>query len=458
MSRCLVCGAIHLAFVAAYLTSPARAEGGLRSDRPAVGETCAHTNAPVPGPLVPVVVPGWRDRYPPTTVRIRRSEISGPSPPLRITSLSALAGLDQGVVVPSRTLTVVVNGRVSAGHAVIVVGWTEGTRVYEHVRILDLSGGSDTRSFRLPRNPSPLTLTVAVVRRHRRGILELDRVELRSGGRQLLRNAGLKPIVCHPPSRKGRGSSSAEGIEQMCLLRRPASGDPRLVRVIVPAWRDRYEQMNVLVPRPSNTSAPLRITSGHGLSGIDQIARVPRMPTSVKVRGRILSGAAQLVISWREGGHVREVQSALKLRRGFETRRVSLPTGTGPLAVTVGVVQLRRGGVIELDGVELESGGRQYLRNADLSFDVCPRLPKRPNAAFAMPVWLRWPATFLLLALTALALRRVSARAHKKVLPHPQRPNEDAALSRRQRFASLLFLGLAAIGPWRIGSLRSRRR
>lgn len=411
MTRCLVCGAIHLAVIGAYLAWPAHAEGGSSRDRSAVGETCANTSGPMPGPFVPVAVPAWRDRYPTTTVLIRRSAIRRPSPLLRITSSTTLAGLDQNVVVPSRTLTVVVHGHMTAGRPLMVVGWTEGRRVHERVRILDLSGGSDARSFRLPRNA--LSVLVAVIKEQRRGVFELDRVEARSGGRQLLRNAGLKPIICSPPSRTGHGFSSTESVQETCLRRRPASGDPRLVRVTVPAWRDRYEQMNVLVPRLSNASAPLRITSGHGLSGIDQIAKLPRRPVRVRVRGRILSGAGHLVISWTERGDVREVESALRLRRGFETRRVNLPTGKGPLAVTVAVVQLRRGSVIELNRVELESGGRQYLRNAALSFDVCPPLPKRPSAAFATPVRLRWPATFLLLALIALALRR-SPRSRRR--------------------------------------------
>src|ERR687888_1639588 len=138
MTRFFVCGAIHLA-VAAYLVCPARAESGLMSGLPTGKEACPPTTGSVPRQFVPVGVPGWRDRYPGMRVLIRPSAIRMPSPALRITSATALAGIEQAVVVRSRTLTVVVHGRTARGRPVIIVGWTQGTRTHESVQRLDLA-------------------------------------------------------------------------------------------------------------------------------------------------------------------------------------------------------------------------------------------------------------------------------------------------------------------------------
>lgn len=479
MTRLLVCVGAVLAG-AAQFGWPADAGTRQRSGG-TFDEACTRAGGHLLRPYVPVALPGWRNRYPDTTILVRRSAIRRRSPPLRVTSPTALAGIDQGVVLPSRTLTVVVYGRSTAGRAFVLVGWTGRTRVHERIRILNFVDGSDTHSFRLPRNAR--LVTVALIRQGRRGILEVDRVEVRSRGRQLLRNSELRPAVCSPTFRKGHRDSSAESTEEKCLHRRPASGDPRLVRVTVPAWSDRYEQMNVLAPHLSNASGPLRITSVHGLSGIDQTAQLPRMLATISVQGHVVSGAAELVVAWSEKGAVRKVEHPLRLTHGFETRDISLPAGKGLLAVTVGVVQLVHGGELMLDRVELKSGGRQRLRNSALSFDVCPPLPKRPNAAFAMPVWLRWPCTFVLLALVALALGRPRPRANAKRVvalgsvrleggasyPPPKagppsagnppftQPSETGPPKLR-RFRLLPFVGLVVTWLGRAGSSHSHRR
>jgi hypothetical protein len=399
MTRLLVIGTIAIA-AAGYV---AWREGALQNEHRTKTVACVRQGFPVRGALVPDLIPGWRDRYRQMTLLISRSGKKRSSPPVRITSSTGLAGIDQAAVVRSRSLTVIVHGR-ATGRPSIVVGWTQRGHVTELVRTLNLIRGSAAETFALPSSENPRTLTVAVVQVQRRAIFEIDRVELRADGRQLLRNPGLKPVLCSPRAREQPGIPSTAAVEETCLRSRSASSDPRFVRVIVPNWRDRYEEMNLLAPRLSNASAPLRITSTQGLSGIDQIALLPRAPARLEVEGRILSGAAEAVISWSELGRVREITIRLRLRRGSETHRLRLPRETGPLALTVGVVQLRRHGVLELNRVGLESGRRQYLHNAALSFEDCPPLPRRPYAAFATPIWVRWSASVLLLALIGVGI------------------------------------------------------
>lgn len=405
VTRFLICGAIHLA-VGAYFVPLAQAGDRLSSDRPAVDETCARRQGPVAGPFVPVAIPRWRDRYLGMTVLARRSAGGTPSPTLRITSSVGLAGIDQNVLVRHRSLTVVVHGRVRTGKALLVVGWTQGSRVSERVRDLRLARGREAHVFRLSRNAAPLTVTVGVLQLRRRGILELDRIELQSRGRQLLRNPGLRPALCRPPP--------TGNLEETCLRHRPASDLPQLARVVVPGWRDRYERMNLLARPTETVSAPLHITSAYGLAGIDQVVRVPRMPLKVTIRGRVASGRARLILSWNEAGGVHEAVRAVRLGGGSETRRFRLPAGKGALWVTVGVAQLVRDGVLELDSVELESSGRQFLRNPALWSDVCPPVSQRPKAAFATPRWLRWAATLALLALVAVAIQRGASMRSKR--------------------------------------------
>jgi O-antigen ligase len=87
------------------------------------------------------------------------------------------------------------------------------------------------------------------------------------------------------------------------------------------------------------------------------------------------------------------------------------PPGAGPgWRLTVAVVQLAAGEPLDLDAVELRSGGDQLLHNPGLRPRLCPPPPERPEPAAELAPALRWPLTLVALLLAALALRWLHRR------------------------------------------------
>jgi hypothetical protein len=174
------------------------------------------------------------------------------------------------------------------------------------------------------------------------------------------------------------------------LIAAPGAGaDP-----YVPAWRN-FTPGDRMDAAPGDGGAPwLRLTSHRGgLAGIDQIVSpVPRRFT-IRVRGRVVSGRADLALEWTEGsGRVlREVTRTLALESGVARARFTSPRAAD--AVRVAVVQAEGGGVLELDAVELRGApDGSSLANEGLLLAGCPTDNTRPVAPLGtrtVPGWER---------------------------------------------------------------------
>jgi hypothetical protein len=363
--------------------------------RDLIEECLVRRQDPVHPDFVPVALMGWRDRYEPTAIVVARDTPKGP---VRISSERGPAGIDQTVLIPRHRFTITVRGKVISGEARLVVGWSENGRVRERERALKLNRGSQTHRFRLLRGTQPLQITVGIVQLGLGGTIELDEVALHAGGSAALRNSHLTPHLCIP-------MRPLDFTEACVAHSRPR--DQNHLLVIVPGWRERYEQMATFVERArmKSISPPVQF-SGDRPAGIDQSIRVPRSPLVVTVYGRRGSGRLILILTWTESGIAREQERELKLLRGKERHRFVLPRGGRSLPITVGIVQPDEGESASLDAVELESAGQQRLENAHLYADDCPPSPKRPDAAFAQLAWIRVASTFALLTLLGFAIRK----------------------------------------------------
>ncbi|MBA3431602.1 MAG: hypothetical protein H0U16_09005, partial [Actinobacteria bacterium] len=355
--------AVFLAAILALLARPSEAESAQAPSPIQAEENCvAVSDRSI---LVPVTLPSWRNRYEAMMLSVTRAIPRGRGP-LRISSELGLAGIDQAVLIPREPITITVRGKVISGEARLILGWGDNDRVQERERALKLVGGAQTFRFR-PTSTQPLLLKVAVVQLTPRGIIELDAVTLRAKGRQLLRNSQLMAQRCRPSERRN--------LAEACVTRGYQTVNPDLLPVALIGWRDRFEAMTMVVARDT-PRGPVRISSEVGPAGIDQTVLIPRDPVTIRVRGRVISGKARLILGWSENGRVQESERALKLRGGSQTIRFRPPTGTKPLRLTIGVVQLTPGAIIELDAVALEVRIGGMLQNGQLSSHLC--VPTRP--------------------------------------------------------------------------------
>jgi hypothetical protein len=172
--------------------------------------------------------------------------------------------------------------------------------------------------------------------------------------------------------------------------------------------------MTVLAVRGAGTSSPVRITSASGLAGIDQLVWVSGGFPTIRLRGRVVSGEAELLVFWRVGSRPAQLQQPLTFPNGSQRLRVALPRSPQPTQVLVALVQLKRNAVLELDRVALESRGEQLMQNAGLSFEICPSTANRPKPASALSGWLRSTTTVLLLGCIAVPLIGATRRRAKQ--------------------------------------------